>query len=704
MAAVTGNSRLPLAAIAAIATLSLLPMPTAGETAPSPGAGEALEEIVVTARKREETLLAVPMSIAVIPGTQIEQTGLDSLYPLQFAVPGLVVVSQGLWGAGISLRGVTDDGVGSLPVSVALDGVELERSNLALSRLFDVERIEVLKGPQGTLYGRNSTGGSVNIVNRPPAEVFGAGIEAAHGSFDTTRLDAHLNVPFAASALRLAAAAADGDGVIRNTVDDRRFAEDDYAAVRASLRLRPSQRVTVDLMGQHVEDDGATGELWLPRIDHLPDPGDVHLTTVTATDPYLTIRNDIAKVGVVYETDTLTLASVSGHAGSTVRNLDDCAGIPELVSCERGVRPLEYRQWSQELRLASTAGETTDWLVGAFFLTAEEDSRFFTRLPARLSLPLYDYAAETTERATAVYGQATHRIGADIGVTGGLRVSREHARLTSAGDGINDNRVARTEEGDWSDTSWRLGVDWTASEEALVYASVATGFRSGGISPEYLPPGEFDRYDPETMTAWEAGLNLRLPAVDGTLRGSLFYYDYRDMQVRSTVFVANRLRSVVDNAARARIAGLDISGDVAIGERSRLHAGAVWLPRREYVEFTDSLTGADLSGNRLSRAPGLAATVAIDHRRPLGRLGTAWLRAEYSYRSDYFFTKENERWNAQPGFGLLNLYLRLDSPENRAYVFAAARNLGDTDYFHQVFLQSAPGDPRTFEAGAGLRF
>ena len=231
------SARHPLAGLAAAGVLGAVP--AFADDVREDEAGP-LEEVIVTARKTEESAQRVPMSIQVLSAEFLDVTDPTHFFDLQNSVPGLVVNNLGLNGAGFSLRAVADQGGSSLAVATHLNGVYLGSSNLSTARLFDLERIEILKGPQGTLYGRNSTGGSINLITRAPEHGFSADIEAAYGSFETARVQGHVNVPFSRSALRLAFIASNGDGFIRNSVDDRRFAAKDFWGVRAAYRVEPN--------------------------------------------------------------------------------------------------------------------------------------------------------------------------------------------------------------------------------------------------------------------------------------------------------------------------------------------------------------------------------------------------------------------------------------------------------------------------------
>ena len=677
---------------------ALLPVTSPGQDR---AVGEPLDEVVVTARMFPEEITRVPMSVQALSGESLERRDISSLSDLQFEVPGLVVNNRGMFGAGISLRGVADEGGGSLAVAPHFNGVYLGRATLALARQFDVERIEVVKGPQGTLYGRNATGGSINVITRVPEPDFGVGFEGAWGSFHTARIQGHVNLPGEKIAARIAIAGSDGDGFIRNSIDDRRFAEEDYRAIRASLRAHPGESMTIDATIQHVEDDGASGELWLPRRDQLPDPHDIHLTRVTLADPYHSTTNDLASLNLSYDFDGLTFNSITGYARNLTRDLDDCAGVPMLAGCVRGVRPLRYEQISQEFRLESRTGASFDWLVGAYYVNGAELQNFHLSLAA-VPVPVNDYTATADETAYAVFSDGTYALGRRWHLNGGLRISREEHRVTDVGTGRADYQTPIAAEGSWDSTSWRLGVDFSPSDWLFLYANVSTGFKSGGITTRLLPDGTFDDFDPEEILAYEVGMTARLWGGRSTLRASAFAYDFEDMQVQATTVIENVPVTVVDNAAAARIDGVDFSSITRIADHLTFTGNVIWLPRREFVEFIDA-RGNLLSGNEISRASEWSASASIGYRIPIAGIGELGADVDYNYRSEFFFSKENDPVEYQRDFGLLNVNVRFDSSHGGWYVFATARNLLDTDYFTQIFLQSSPGYPARYEVGFGWR-
>lgn len=679
-------------------TISLAAPVRAADNPAAKGSFDALEEVIVTARKVHENVRDIPLTIQVLTGEQLDELNLSSMFDLQFEVPGLVLNTAGLFGAGFALRGVSDQG------GMHLNGVYLGDSQLVIARMFDLDRIEVLKGPQGTLYGRNANGGSINFITRPPEDGFGGELEGALGSFDTARLQGHVNVPLGNVATRIAFIGSKGDGFIRNSVDSRRFGESDYWGVRGSLAVEPNERWRIDFTAQRVYDDGASAELWLPNPAYLPDPDDIHLTTVTLGNPFLRIENDFASLAAEYDLGFASVRSITGYAHNETNDLDDCQGLPMLRSCVRGGNPLIYQQWSQELQLVSTAGERIDWLAGVNYFSGESREHFFQLLPARNPLPLVDTHSTADDTAWAVFSHASLHLGGGWGVSGGLRFSDEENEVSRIGTGVNDDPELVVAAGSWDHPSWRLDLKYTTQAGLLYYAGFSTGFRSGGVTPVRLPDDEFNRYDPEDLLAFEAGVKSQWQQLGLTLDAAAFHYDFDNLQTLRRYFVDDELIVEIDNAAKAEVYGIDVAANLQATDRLAVAAAVVWLPKREYVEYVVSQDGEDLSGYELPRAPEWSAIGSITYRRPLADYGEFTGRIEYSYRSRFFYTLDNLATESQPAYGLLNLLLRYQPAQANWYVFAAGRNLTDEDYFHQVFIQAAPGYPDTYELGVGVRF
>jgi iron complex outermembrane receptor protein len=690
----TGKAAKIAALIVARCAVCAVVPPTALAHTGSAAEEAVLTAVIVTARKIAEDLQDIPMSVQALSGECLDAANLTRLYELQFSVPGLVVNNVGLFGAQFTLRGVAAQAGNDQSIALHLNGVYLGDANLAIARTFDLERIEVLKGPQGTLYGRNATGGSIDFITRAPQDAFGAEIEAAYGSFATKRAQGTLNLPLQRAAVRLAFIASEGDGYIRNSVDDRRFGEDDFWGFRASLTSDVSDRLRLSVMAQRVMDDGASGDLWTPHPDFLIDPSDIRLATVTLADPHLETENDNVDLTLEYDLAFGTLRSITGYGRNSTENLDDCAGIPMLQGCVRGGK-LRAEQWSEELQLHLNGDGAVDGLIGLYYFEAGRADDFHQYRPLIAPRPTTQHAT-VEERTAALFGQATLRFDEQWSVSGGLRISRDESHTNSLIAGVRAEPTRLIGDFDSDDLSWRLDLQYALSDDSMLYAGVSTGYKSGGVTTDSFR-AELDDFGPENLLAYEAGEKSRWLNGRLTLNAAAFYYDFDDLQVG----VITNAGSDVANAARAEIYGIDADGYFAITDRLSVSGGVVWMPKREFVDFNDE--GISYSGKELVRAPEWATSAAVTYELPVGDLGGLSARIEYNYRSSYFFTRENDPDFEQDGFGLLNVLLRFESHDGW-YAFASGRNLTNEDYFHQIFFQSSPGYPDTYEIGVGYRF
>ncbi|MEM7728316.1 MAG: TonB-dependent receptor [Pseudomonadota bacterium] len=660
------------------------------------------DEVIVTARRTEENAQDVPISIDVLSGDFIDNANITRPFELQFNVPGLVINNFGA-GARFALRGVGDEGGSGLSVATHLNGVYLGSSNLAVSRMFDLQRVEVLKGPQGTLYGRNSTGGSINFFTARPGTTPGGEAEVAFGSFDTVRAEGHVDIPFERGGLRLAGAVSDGDGYVRNTADDRRFGEDDYWGLRGTLDYEFTDRLSASLMVQRIEDTGGRGQVYLPRPDFLPDPDDIRLTSITVPNIFQSVKSTNANLTVGYDFGPVQLQSITGFADNVERENRDCAGNPVLTGCQREVFPANYEQWSQEVQLSSYGNDRFDWLVGAFYFDGQGDDRFRLSIPAlNPNGPLQNNRGETSEEAWALFGQGTVRMNDQFSVTGGLRYSEE-TRGVAETNLIPAVPTTLRNERSFDDVTWRVDAEYTPQDNVLLYAGVSNGFKSGGVTVDRLPGGDFDEFGPEDLTAYEVG--IKSDWLDRRLRfnGAGFYYDFKDLQVLTTTFTNNNIIGQIDNAAKVRIYGVELQTEADLTDRFQVSGGLVFMPEREFVDF-QSADGTDLTGNVVSRAPKWTLTASATYTQPIGDWGDLSARAEINHRSQFFFLKENDPVQAQDAFTLANAFLRFDPADGPWYAFGTVRNIFDEDYFTQVGFQSNPGTPTTYEVGLGVRF
>ena len=467
-----------LSSVLAIGTLSALH--TQALASPAPATESLAEtEVIVTARKIEERPQDVPISVQVLSGEYLDESGVNAI--ARTAVRHSGPRGQHYRHVRRRLLLARNRGPASPALSVAphLNGVYLGDANVAIARMFDIERIEVLKGPQGTLYGRNATGGSINVITQPPQDSLASEIEVSLGTFDTTRAQGLSQpAPVETAAVRLAFIASNSDGYIRNSVDERRFAEDDYWGLRGSLRIDFEMTLRVDVMAQHIRDDGGSGELWTPSPDFLVDPHDIRLTTVTLENPYLISEIDNLNVNLEYDLGYASLRSITGYARSKVRNVDDCAGLPVLQGCVRSALPHRIRPVEPGTPAGVSPVRRNRRHRGRVLLRCRYVRGFYQLLPLVNSQPLNDNHSTTSDPTSAVFGQATVHFADRWSATAGLRMSREKQRVTTVGTGYQDSQTLLVGKRESDDPSWLLAIDYASSDELMFYASVRRGTRA----------------------------------------------------------------------------------------------------------------------------------------------------------------------------------------------------------------------------------
>lgn len=669
-------------------------------------------EILVTARRRTESLLEVPIAINVVSGDRLQEDGITRSEDLQFLVPGLSVVSF-IGGANVSLRGVgTGQNVGGTDESVGiyLDDIFQGVGSAAFARFFDVERVEVLKGPQGTLYGRNVTAGALNLVSRAPVlGKFAGEVDAAYGSFDSFRGNAAVNLPLGeTAALRFAGTVGQSRGFVRDIVNDAFLNGDDFFGLRARLLLEPSDSLSIDAGIQYVKDD--TPFVW-EALDF--EQSWIGYGQVRTPEAFTFAEDETVNANIratLRLNDDLSVRSITGYFWQN--GFNSVIGPSTISDPADGARQTDrtrYEQFTQELQLQWQHGGTSV-VAGAYYLSS-------TGLGQRsidfnlFGLPNFQNAIddEGTE-ALAFFGEAQLALTDRLKLIGGLRYNTERRRLLRrAGDppGLTDPAEPFSGRETFSSTTGRFGLSFQASDEAFLYATVSKGFKSGGVQDV---EGAIGSFDPETLWAYEAGVKYALPK-GGALELSLFQYDYDDLQVFQVV---NLFDFQVVNAAEARIRGIDASARVRAGNHLGLNVSGNYLDAtyRDFIYRGAGGVDFDLAGERLARAPEITLTAQLvaDNWSLFGLEGS--VRGEINHRDSQFTTvgsPESMEAASLEAVTLINLNLDLaPGGKNGIGVFANARNLTNERYYEFSggggIIGGVLARGRTFEVGVRAAF
>ena len=746
--------------------------PADAQAPPQPAAEDRLDEIVVTARRRSEPLQRTPVSVVALTEKDLEARSVTNTRALQNFVPNLTFApSQNIGeGAGnIFIRGIgqEDFSIGADPgVGLYVDGVYLARAFGTIMNLTDVARVEVLRGPQGTLFGKNTVGGAINILSNPPRDSRERVLKVILGNFDRIESRAVVNEPLSERLfMRLAIGAVRRDGYLRRLpppapldlveqandtpADLRREGNDRSLAARLQLRWLLTDSLTADLSidasrkrntqgAEHIDfidpRFGVFPELnQLIRMGRLPGP---EITNDLVRDSLL----ESYAAGKNYTNQTLwggsaVITAVLG--AQTVKFVGAYRGLRNRVGVDTDLLyfnigqfypRVNQRQLSGELQLSGVTGGLS-YTAGLFVIgeraklspTAAFADIFYTcgcyyppgNLP-RLSTEPRQVGSDSY----AGYAQGTYALTDRLSATLGARYS--HERKTLDGQTIlfddqlqlTDIVVARGANRDsWDSVTYRAGLEYQATPDLMAYGSIAKGFKSGGFnirSAPDLPNMGFYSYKPETALTYEVGLrsewwNRRL-----RLNATLFHTDYQDIQLRQQTIVEGQVTTLIENAARARIRGAEIELTAAPVDGLTLGIAYGHLDP-EYLDV-GRVPGLTVD-TPFQRTPRHSFSGSVHYEVPL-RSGTLELHTDYSYRSKEQF-QILPASNDQDGYGLLGARLTFRAPGDRWAIALFGTNLTDERYrtagrgtlVRQIgFAYSSVGMPRQVGIQATAKF
>ncbi|HKQ82690.1 MAG TPA: TonB-dependent receptor [Steroidobacteraceae bacterium] len=692
-------------------------------------AGLQLEEIVVVAQKRAENLQDVPIAITAITASQLSAGGVGNSVDMQVMTSSLSVPAT----AGYSmprLRGVGTSSFGpgiENAVASYIDGVYLASAPVALFTLNNIERIEVLKGPQGTLFGRNATGGVINVITKDPQAEFGGNFDVGYGNFDTFTGSAYLTGGSERVALDLAVqGSSQGEGYGRNfaTGEDANRQTSDISA-RSTVLFKPGDSTKIRLSFDVQSRRGDTP--WLGALKGEtplfgpPTPGDEwDVNTDFDTRAKLSDAGG-ASLRINHQFSAAELVSITAYRRSQYDfDLDyDLTPTPAIDLQNRQ----KDRQFSQEFQLLSRTDDALRWVAGLYYFSAEgewDPTRLRLIGPAiNPLLPLEEIVTTSKQKteSLAAFGQATYALTASTNLTLGLRYTDEKRELDGESlgfvvGGIPIGAIASANEDEsFHKMTWRIALDQQLSDDVLGYVSFNRGFKSGGFNATLLgdPP-----YKPELIDAYEIGVKSDL--LDRRLRfnPAVFYYDYTNIQVP---FFTPQGQVGIANGPSADIYGLDADFEALLAEGLHLFGGLTYLHAR-FGTYEDALFNIPVptGGNLVTTAD------ATDHELPFTSKLTATLGAEYSVPAfggemtlnlnavynDGFYT-EVDNLRKQDSYPLVNAGVTWAAPGKAYYVRVWGKNLTDeaiateiAGAVHGTAVSYQP--PRTYGVTVGATF
>jgi outer membrane receptor protein involved in Fe transport len=587
------------------------------EDAAAPG---GVEDIIVTAQRRSERMQDVPIAITALSNERLAAAGVTDVTKLNTITPGLYIqASTGFVLPRIRGIGTSAAGAGlENSVAVYIDGVYLASGPGSLLALNNVERVEVLKGPQGTLFGRNATGGLIHVITREPTQDLTARFSAGYGSYDTFTGSAYvaggIAPNLAADIAAQVTAQGDGYGVNLATGNDVNRNKLDLA-LRSKWVFSPSDATKIQLAFDYAKRTGnaSISSSQVPGIKPLFGPAyAIDSWDINADfDPYQRLKGGGVSLNIEQDLGGVQLQSITAWRESRYDIGFDTDLTPTPAQTLTFSR-LNDRQISQELKLQSAADAAVQWVAGVYYFDAhaELDPNIITLAgpaippaPAPPITMITGYSKLTT-KAWAGYAQATFPIGDRTKLTGGFRYSSERRTIesTAAATLINGfvidpfgPDVAQKET--FSAPTWRVSLDHKLNDDTLVYLSYNRGFKSGGYNARL--PGT-PAFRQEKLDAYELGIKSDFAGRTLRVNAAVFYYDYRNIQVSR--FELNNI--IIYNGAAAEIYGIDMDVELQPARGFTIAAGLSLLHDR-FTDFPDAdrYTPNPLGGSTRSTVP-----------------------------------------------------------------------------------------------------
>lgn len=694
-----------------------------------------LSAIEVTARRVTEDVQSVPIAVTAIDAALIERQQITNIRSLEAAIPNIVFVPNTgqMSAATIFLRGVGEDEsffTADPPVGIYIDDVYIPRQTGALFDLYDIARLEVLRGPQGTLYGRNTSAGAVKLESRRPQLEFGFNSDIRVGSYDRQDLRLSVTGPLIGEQLagQVAVMSRQSDGYTRNLVDGRRVNDQDIKGVRASLLWRPDERFEMLLVGDGTNERSGPGYGVAIVNDAVPgrlaQVNDWHDTRSDLLDPIQDVDQAGASLTMTYNAPSATLKAITAWRELTQDILLDADGrdgnplnlgpAPGFVAFHLA-QTQEQRQFSQELQVTgSQLGDRLTYAAGLYYFN-ERNGQYTTNLafvPAttRPRTVNHTYVTLDTE-SIAVFGDLTYALTDAFSVSAGLRWTQDDKDFNvEALNGAGQIRLtttgipaSRSIAESWSDTTPRVSLNYQLSGkswEALAYLSAAKGFKSGGFdgregNPDYIMT-QLGPIDPETVWSYEAG--LKADWLDSRLRTNvaIFFNDYKDMQFGITKTDGSGFTRL--NAGDAEISGVELELTAVPTEGLELFANFGYLDG-EYTKFRDpsacffATESEAKSTLELKKAPKTTWRIGGNYTYDFGAGGQVIVGADYSEKDRYYNNLCNSAVIATTGYENLNAQIAYQSADGRWRLTLSGTNLTDAVYWQGGFdFSAALGD------------
>ena len=685
----------------------------------------ALEEIVVTAQRRESTLLQAPIAVSAFDASEIERRQSFNVVDIVNNVPNLIGnnnIGQGT-ATTVFLRGVgTTESIVTIDPGLGfyIDDVYIARQGVNNFSLFDVERVEVLRGPQGTLYGRNTNAGAIKVISKKPSDEFEFAGEVSYGRFDRYNAKVSVNGALSDKAfVRATAIREKGNGYIENRGTGKNVNDKDVLGARLQTRLLPTDSVTVDLSVDWSESD-ASG-LYAKDVLGFTRPFDGDLFAV---DSSIDTQNIGRAWGIGANVswdinDTTTFQSITSWRNNYQSWNLDLTDQP--VSIFNLYTINDSDQLSQELKLNGTlADDRLEYVTGLFYFKEDsfsfigDEINLFITPTVRVPLPFFTRDYDVDVRSYAAFAEATYSFTDDLRLIVGGRFTRDEkgidiihkvagtVGLVSDGPIVDwDSATLRSlgtpTEQTFEEFTPRLGIQYDINDDMNVFAMFTRGFKSGGWAARTNNPAEVQEFAPEIVDNYEVGLKSNL--LDGQVRLNLdaFYYDYTNLFNSATGAGGNFIVATND----AEVYGLEGEITARITEQLDIFGNFGWQ-KGKYLGVDPALAGV-VVGEKLQRLPEFNAQLGFTYVQPVSNDWNARVTANYNYSDSHFTNLQNTPLAKSGTIDLVSAAINFEREDEQLSFGISCRNCLDDEYISQSldfsglgFLTVYAGEPATW--------
>ena len=699
-----------------------------------------LEEVLVVATRREASVQDVSVAVTALPESILEQALVMSSEDLVALVPSLSLQKgSNPRSSSFNIRGIGTQSFSSAiepSVSTIVDGVVMGRSGQSFMQLLDVARVEVLRGPQGTLFGKNASGGVVHIISKDPTEEFEGEVLGTASEDEAYRVGATVSGGLTDGlAGRLSVNASHVDGWIDNFYDGSDRNKSDDWSVRGKLLWDATDELTLRWSSDYSDKDCKCSQATIRSMDPDPDilaeihpviPGDKNTDVNTNGDLSLEVKSYGHALQFDGQLGDYTLTSITALRKWKEDFDQDVDQRPTDPWNFDQIGTEDQKQFTQELRLASPLDELFNYVVGAFYFKQEVDRTFERTLgfsPASVSTTFSDFTVDTENYA--LFGEVTFNLNEYWRLIVGARytaddVSYDHERYST----FNPEKAHLSDDTDKDDLSGKLAVEWDFNEESLAYLSYQQGYKGPGFGLTANTTELAEPVDPETVDAVELGLKSTLWDGRMVLNAALFYAEYQDWQAEAFVTDDDGLSTLeTTNAGKVSTTGLEFDVTALLSENLSLFGGLTLIDteiekfkngpcslgqqyRGECPEGQQDLSGGDLPGS-----PDWKLNLMLNYTIPTESLGFDWmLVANFAAQDDIQYSVTQDHYTKQDGYEVLDLSGGLHDKGGRYSATLFVKNVLDEHYVLGIgattalflpngYLQQVP---RTYQRTVGL--